>query len=139
MTSSNVLKSVLHSGVYGMSKILLKEISNDIGKYVESISHSSAYEKLLAEKIIVITGRPGVGKTTLAKIIAYRLVAEKNCELIEIIDSLKEATNLVDFSGEKNQVIFFDDFLGANLFEVINPKNSEGHIQKFIRRIKNAN
>jgi len=136
LSSSNVLKTIVHNGSYGMSLLLEVDIKNNIKKYVESKNHSIAYDKLLKDKIIVITGKPGVGKTTLAKILAYKLMSEKNCQLIEINDSINEANNLIDYNGDDAQVIFFDDFLGAILYEIVNPKNSEGLINKFIQRIK---
>lgn len=138
ITSTTILQRMLHNGTAGNSMLLKEEILDDFRRYVFSEKHHQAYEKLLTEKFLIITGKPGVGKSTLAKILIYKLLAEKGCELVEVTDSINKASDLIDFTGNRDQAVFFDDFLGAILFEVLNPRNSEGAIERFIRRLRGA-
>jgi hypothetical protein len=57
----------------------------------------------------VISGIPGVGKTTLAQILVIQLI-DAGFELIAVRDDVGEAFELLDLN--KRQIVYYDDFLG---------------------------
>lgn len=84
--------------------------------------------------VIIISGEPGIGKTTLADNLCLFFVASEDFEFLDIEESLSEAEDVYEKS--KKQLFYFDDFLGSNYFEAIEHKK-DSHIVKFIDRIKN--
>ena len=58
----------------------------------------------------------------------------RDYEFIDIEESLSEAESV--YERGKNQLFYYDDFLGSNYFEAIENKK-DSHIVKFIERIKN--
>lgn len=135
LSSVNVLDTVLHNAVLGRSAFAESKIRRTIQLYCHSKSYDDALEILRAHKYILITGQPGVGKTTLANFITYELLSE-NYELIYIDSDVKDAEDLFKNDPKSKQVFYFDDFLGANYLETINPKTSESAFVNFIERIK---
>lgn len=136
LTSTNVLEKVLHNSSYLKADFLKRYIDGKISYYVEANAHQVAYEKLVANKIILITGAPGVGKTTLANLLLFKAISLVGCELIVVDDKIEEAERLISLDSNRKQIVFFDDFLGANIYEVLNPRNSENALVKFIEKIR---
>ncbi|MCF8298686.1 MAG: restriction endonuclease [Saprospiraceae bacterium] len=129
--STNVLQQILHSGIYGRSNYQIEEFQRDASKYVITDNHENAIDKLNQLHSIIITGSPGIGKTTLAEqLCLYYISNEFNFFCIS--NSIKEAESIYDI--EKKQIFYFDDFLGRNFLSAIeNKKDSE--VLNFIKRI----
>jgi ABC-type polar amino acid transport system ATPase subunit len=83
-------------------------IKKMVPKFVHNESVPQAEAKLKKYGALIITGEPGVGKSTLARLLVW-LHAEHNWR-ISLIDDIKEAFEIAS-EGEK-RLIFFDDFLG---------------------------
>lgn len=134
ITSTNTLQLVLNNSAHSRNVLLRDDILKRVGLYVPTDSLPVARQILEDSKLLIITGDPGVGKTTLSHILIYELLA-KGYELIHILDKISEAENLISMDPARKQVIFFDDFLGANVNDVMH-QNSEGAINTLINRIK---
>src|SRR6185312_11241899 len=137
LSSTAVLKSVLHNAVEGRSAFAEAKIRKLIRLYVHSKSYDDAYEILRKYKYILITGQPGVGKTTLAHLLTYHLLSLKY-KLIYIDSDIRDAEDVIGKAPKDKQVFYFDDFLGANYLEITNPKTSEAKFVTFLDRIKSA-
>lgn len=111
------------------------EIKKRLRTYVETPSFEKAKKTLKEEKFLIITGEPGVGKTTLAEMLAYEYIKE-DYELIYIYDSIRDA-DAVLASDESKQLVYFDDFLGSNQVEMNKARGSETTLTKILRRVKN--
>ena len=136
LSSVNVLSIVLNNSTYLRADVLESEITRRISRYVVTKQHLLAYKNLLSNRIVLITGPPGAGKSTLANILIYRVIHDLECELVVIEDKLAEADAVLALNNEKKQIVYFDDFLGSNIYELLNPRNSDGSIVRFINRIK---
>lgn len=66
ISSTNVLATILNSAIIGRSKHKLEEIVEESNRYVVTQSHNQAMDKLEKIHSVIITGSPGVGKTSLA-------------------------------------------------------------------------
>jgi len=79
--------------------------------------------------VLIITGDPGVGKTTLAKIIVTKYI-QHNYDFIKVF-KIEEIEKLL--LKKEKQIFYFDDFLGSNY--LIDLQNQDEQIVNIIHRI----
>ena len=135
--STNIMEQILHKAQHTWAGFELDEIRATISLYVRNHSFDQAIKILNENHYVIISGAPGVGKTTLARMLVYELLSKDYDTFTYIIGSLDEAANA--FLEGKKQVFFFDDFLGASVFE----NGGSGFARKLlaliekIKRVKN--
>jgi len=133
LSSTEVLKHLLSNKIYTYSNFNEENIKNDIKLFVESDSVKKAYDILKKERFLIISGLPGVGKSTLSRMITYRLLDDNFDELVYISSSISEAFEVYD--PNKKQIFVFDDFLGQNFLEPTLPTNEETRIVDFAKLV----
>lgn len=132
LSSSNIFKRILKNGVKARSEFHADKIKKQIKLFVPNKAHSNAVKILNTNNFILITGAPGIGKSTLANMLTYQLLA-KDFELIYVRE-ITEAENLIT-TGRK-QVFYFDDFLGSSTLDLKSSGNADSAIVNFIDIIK---
>ncbi|PPK99317.1 restriction endonuclease [Parapedobacter indicus] len=137
LTSTNILETILHNGQRSQSEFFRDKVLKKASIYVPTKNLQDAIDKLNENKFVIISGEPGVGKTTIAYILICDLLSN-GYELINIDDKISDALNLLSLNPDIKQVFFFDDFLGANINEILNPKNTESKIINFIEQIESS-
>jgi energy-coupling factor transporter ATP-binding protein EcfA2 len=134
-SDSNVLQKLLNSNLEFRSvSFIEKEIKKRVRIYVETPAFVNARESLAKNRYIVVTGEPGVGKTTLAEMLSYEYIKD-DYELIYVYDSIKDA-DIALSSDDSKQVIYYDDFLGSNKVEINKAKGSDTLLNKILKRVK---
>lgn len=136
LSSTNILEKILHSRIYNQSVFEEDKIKETIKTYVENESYFESLEILKDKKYVIISGIPGIGKTTLARILVYHFLANGFEEFIFLSDSIKEAYDT--FKDGVKQIFLFDDFLGRNFLERKLSNNEEQRIVKFIEKISTS-
>lgn len=127
-----VLEHLLNNGTENKSRVFLELLSKKAKFYVYPSILNDANKKLRKNKILLIIGQPGVGKSTLAEIQLLEL-SRKEFK-VHIVDDLEEAERV--FSNEKEkQVFYFDDFLGSKYSEILNVSTSETRLIRFLERV----
>jgi hypothetical protein len=129
------LEAVLNKGPYERSKQLLTETQEALPRYVETKAFFTAREKLRQERALVISGSPGIGKTTLARMLLADAALE-GYEPIEISEDAEEANDL--YSAKHKQAFYYDDFLGTTFLQDRLAKNEDKRIAQLIRRISKS-
>ncbi len=134
LSSTTVLEHLLNSGLEAFTKITREEILSELRVYVQNPSFNDAIEQLEEHNVLIISGPPGVGKTTLARILSYQYLKDGWC--FYAIRSLNEGFKKVD--DNKPTLFFFDDFLGVIELDrqALNQNSSE--LALFIKRIQNS-
>ena len=84
---------------------------------------------------VIISGIPGIGKTTLARQLIFQKLGTDYDEFVCITNDLDNAMDLLE--DGKKQIFFFDDFLGNTFFEH-GEKGFESKLILFIRHIRKA-
>ncbi len=137
MSSTAVLNNILHSKVLNQSNFELKNIKENLKTYAENKSFSEAIKLLHKNHFVVISGLPGIGKTTLARMLVYKLLGEKDFkEFIFLSGGIDEAYDL--YEKDKKQLFLFDDFLGTNYLEHKISRNEDNRLLEFIKIIRSS-
>ena len=129
LTSVNVMKKILNNGAYNKNIIAIENIKYKFSIYVQNKSYLKAKELLKNQNVCIISGNPGVGKTTLANMLAVEYI-DSGYELIKITQNVREGYELLQ-EGKK-QIFIFDDFLGQTGLDIKLNKNEDSDIIKFI-------
>jgi DNA polymerase III delta prime subunit len=135
LTGGIQLEAVLNKGPYERSKQLLEETKEALPRYVETKAFFTAREKLREERALVISGSPGIGKTTLARMLLADAALE-GYEPIEISEDAEEANAI--YRADSKQAFYYDDFLGTTFLLDRLAKNEDKRIAQLIRRVSRS-
>ena len=132
--SFDALKRSLYNAVSGRSMFILKDFEsrNRHTHWTEDIAR--AYSKLLEDRILIICGDPGVGKTTAAQMMSLKLFAE-GWDFVHVRDGVRDAEDM--WQEGRKQLFYYDDFLGCNYREALTDSQASG-ICQFIRRVRDS-
>ena len=134
LSSTAVLERILHSGLENYTQATKEDILDELKVYARNESFDEAAKKLEEQKVLVISGPPGVGKTTLAKMLSYYYLNEGwQFRAIKTLDE-----GFVQFDDETPTFFFFDDFLGRIKLDQQSLLQSESAFATFVRRIRRS-
>ena len=131
LTGGTQLAALLRAGTIQRSQSLLDEIRYAMPRYVQSRVFSEARDRLREQRVLVIAGIPGIGKTTLARMLLADAVLD-GYEPVEVSSDIEEGWAALD-DGVK-QVFFYDDFLGRTALSERFAKNEDRRLIEFMRR-----
>ncbi|WP_298777850.1 restriction endonuclease [uncultured Polaribacter sp.] len=102
--------------------------------FVPTFSYFHSLNKLKENKFVIITGEPGVGKTTISDMVIYDFI-RRDYDINIIYDSISEIEESINFDKSK-QIFYFDDFLGHTQAEISKSKAAENYLLKIINLIE---
>lgn len=124
-------KPIDEASAYEMGKI------HDVLHYISvPVEAKDALRILKENKALIITGKPGIGKTTLARYLVGYLCTFFKYELVYIESNIRDAYQKID--NTKNQIFLYDDFLGTTFINDRLEKNEEKRIDHFIEHIQSS-
>jgi len=130
LTSTNVLERILHSDIFADQGSELAHLESRILRFVSSASLPRALKILNEHAFCVITGVPGIGKTTLAEMIAIdHLKRDFQCFRVWDVRDARRA-----WRESTNQLFYFDDFLGRTAMRDPN-RNEDEQLVRFIHDV----
>lgn len=136
LSSVGVLRTILNTAILGRSDFTLAELKAEGTRYVPTVNHAAAQAKLEKLHIVLITGEPGIGKTTLAGQLCLQHVVDHGFQLCVIADSIEEAEAI--FEPRTKQIFYFDDFLGRNYLAALD-RHEDSHTIGFMKRVAQDN
>jgi Restriction endonuclease len=110
LASRVVLDRVIHNASITQSEFDVERVYRDIRRYVRSAAYPRALDMLNSGRVAIISGAPGVGKTSLAKMLLY-VYLEQGYEAVSILTDFQ--TGRERYQPGKRQIFYFDDFIGA--------------------------
>jgi Restriction endonuclease len=109
LSSAAQLRALLESATYSRSKALAEEIADLLPRWVPGEVFFAARELLHKERVCVVAGVPGIGKTTLAKMLLADAI-DSGYEPISVSADIEEAWSV--YEPGQRQIFYYDDFLG---------------------------
>ncbi|MCK9217202.1 MAG: hypothetical protein M0P77_04690 [Firmicutes bacterium] len=114
LSATNVLNIINNQNVFIDCAELMIDIQNKVNIFVETNAYNVALDRLSKDNVIIITGAPGVGKSTISKMVLLYYISKgydvryvTNNDIVDIKKTISQDLN-------KKEVIFFDDFLGQH-------------------------
>lgn len=129
LTSVPILQRVLHADIFAEQSSLLESLQRRVCRYVMNPSFGRAEGMLSDRGFCMISGVPGIGKTTLAEILILDHL-DRGFECFRIWESVSEARSVL--SPSKAQLFYFDDFLGRTGLRIARHKNEDTRLLSFI-------
>lgn len=136
VSSITILERILNNAIEGRSGFHLESLKKKISLYVVTEKLNEAIEILTEEKLLLITGQPGIGKTTLADMLL--LEKAKNEFRIYKVETIREAEDVFSIDPEAKQLFFLDDFLGSIYLDILTSIERETQFTSFVERIRNT-
>mgnify|MGYP000409035895 CR=1 FL=1 len=93
ITSTIVLDLIYNNAIKGRSESTVRDIQANTYKYAITENHKKGLKILNNSNVVILTGEPGIGKTTLADNLALYFVA-KGFEFCDIEENISEAESL---------------------------------------------
>ncbi|WP_344452211.1 restriction endonuclease, partial [Actinocorallia aurantiaca] len=135
LSSATVLQSLLAKEILIRSHSLVDDISRSLKFYAPNASYERAQQLLESKNVAVISGLPGIGKTTLAHaLVAYYI--SQGFEPVEISEDVEEANRL--WENDKKQIFYYDDFLGQTTLDDKLNKNEDSRLIGLLGRVRSS-
>lgn len=132
LTNTETLERILRAGIYNRTEAEFDVIKKHVSRYVPNQSVVDA-ERILANRgALIISGQPGVGKTTLMRLLMC-LHAEQGWQVF-VVEDFKEASEVLT-PGEK-RLIVFDDLLGQIGFEDGPVSDADRSLPRLLQQIR---
>ncbi|MCK1297422.1 MULTISPECIES: restriction endonuclease [unclassified Bradyrhizobium] len=110
LASRAVLDRVLHNAAVTRSEFKARQVHDEARRYVQSGAYPQAQKMINEQRVVVVAGPPGVGKTTLANLLLYEHLA-RGFQAVVIQRDIEEGLSL--FQPGTPQIFYFDDFMGS--------------------------
>lgn len=111
VTSEPVLSRVIQNDLFIQSAMTKDEIRRRLGLYVHTDAFDRSRKKLDRERVCILSGVPGVGKTTLAEMLLVEYMM-KDWQLVSIHQNVSEGLRAFQENPQAKQAFYYDDFLG---------------------------
>ena len=124
-------------GIKSKSAAVLDGIKDDLRIAVKTEDYARALARLVNDKVIIITGQAGTGKTILAEQLIADFVFGWNYRFLCSEYDLKGFETQIERHPNDRFLFYIDDFLGANVMDALRD-NRDSQIVNFIRMVRRS-
>ena len=136
LTSTEVLDALMNSDIFNRSEHALDRAKHQLRLWVPNESFTRAREILDGNRVCVISGLPGIGKTMLANILSAGYTSS-GFQLVAISGDIEEGNRA--WRSDVRQIFLYDDFLGHITYgELRLRKNEDSRLAQFLDRVRSS-
>lgn len=135
LSSAGVLEAILNAGTYSVSREEIERTIVAAQIYVKNPSFDEALEILRQHHVCIISGIPGIGKTTLARMLLLYFYRH-DFEIIKIESDISEARQVPYHN--RPRFYYYDDFLGQTAQADKLSKNEDQKLLDFMTSVQDA-
>lgn len=135
LTSAAVLDRIVNAQVYYHGQLQLQQIREQATMYVQNPSFNQALELIRDHNYVLISGEPGIGKSTLAYMLVYYLLSKGYDQFVYLSETVTDAYKI---TTDKPTVYLFDDFLGTNFMKTQWKQNEDNRLLQFIEWVEKS-
>ena len=140
LSSTNVLTGlvdeIVHRDILTESSYELEEIKSSVKVFVQNPSFVRAIDILDKFRYVLISGEPGIGKTTLGRSLVAYFLQRKGYQDFIYANTVGIARKR--YKENEKQIFFFDDFWGDTFKDEKFPHNEEKHLLRFIKQVSES-
>ncbi|XQA62839.1 restriction endonuclease [Xanthomonas sacchari] len=134
LSGAGVLDRVIRAAAHNFVVFAREDIEQKVRVYASNPSFDESLVTLEKHRLLIISGPPGVGKTTLAEMICYTFLSEQ-WELVPI-RSLEDGFAAI--TDSRKQIFLFDDFLGKVALDRQALAHKDSDLARFMSRIRRS-
>jgi len=124
LQATNILSEIYNQSVFIDCEALLYNIEEESKAFVETDCYRLCQKILLEDRIILLIGAPGVGKTVTTKMLALYFASIDYRVRYTTNGNIRDLKNAISSDKELKEVILLDDCFGQHYF---NMKETQGN------------
>lgn len=135
VSTAGVLNSILNAGTHIVSQEEVERTLLAAKIYVQNSSFDEALTILKKHRVCIISGLPGIGKTTLARMLLLYFYKRK-FDVVKIVSDVSEALSVGYHSNPR--FYYYDDFLGQTAQADKLNKNEDQKLLDFMANVRDS-
>lgn len=125
LESTNILSEVYNQSIFIDCETLLYNIEEESKAFVETDCYRQCKKILTNDRIVLLIGAPGVGKTVTTKMLSLFFASIKYRIRYTTNADIKDLKNAISSDKESKEVILLDDCLGQHYFKMKETQENE--------------
>lgn len=124
--NSGILQEITNNQIFVDCETLMSNISREKNLFVRTSMYDDAVKLLKENKVLMIMGNPGVGKTMLTKMLALKYAVDGyKVRFTTNVTNLTELKNSLSRNPKDKEIVLIDDCFGQAYFEMKESQSNE--------------